>query len=98
MTSLWDKLDLGLADKIMSATSFNDEQIRLIAEDLQPANKVLDLCVGFVNLAKVLVEQGKTVYGLDIMPESLEYARKKDYSCRWCWKYAAKCKGNRSRT
>jgi ubiquinone/menaquinone biosynthesis C-methylase UbiE len=77
MESLWDKLDLGLADKIISATSFNDEQIRLIAEGLQPQERILDLCIGFGNLAKVLVEQGKTVYGLDIRPESLEYAKRK---------------------
>ena len=77
MDSLWDKLDLELGDRIISATSFNDEQIKLISEGLQPCYNILDLCIGFGNLAKVLLDQGKNVCGIDIRPKSLEYVKRK---------------------
>ena len=77
MESIWDLLGLELSDRVMSATSLNDEQIRLLAEGLQPCERIVDLCIGFGNLAKVLVEQGKTVYGVDIAKKSLDYARQK---------------------
>lgn len=77
MDSLWDKLGLELGDRIISATSFNDEQVKLVSEGLHPCDRILDLCIGFGNLAKILVEQGKSVYGIDLRPKSLEYAKRK---------------------
>ena len=77
MDNIWDKIDLELIDRILSSTSFNDDQIRLLSEALQSYDKILDLCIGFGNLAKILVGQGKTVYGIDISPRSLEYAKRK---------------------
>ena len=67
-------MDLDLSDRMLSPSGFNQEQIRLLSERMQPCNTVLDLCTGLGNLAKDLAYQGKTVYGLDIDEESLEYA------------------------
>lgn len=50
-----------LFDKIWSSTSFNDEQTRLISDSLSPSSLVLDLGTGIGNVAKRLIEQGKTV-------------------------------------
>lgn len=77
MEAVWNKEILELTDRIMSITAFNREQISLIAQGLQPCSRVLDLCTGYGNLAKVLIDQGKTVYGLDIGKESLIYATQK---------------------
>ncbi len=77
MDSRWDKVDLELVDRLLSKTDFNNEQIRLISKGLQSCDDILDLCIGFGNLAKILVEQGKTVYGIDISSKSLKYAKRK---------------------
>jgi|SRR3989344_185024 len=73
----WTKDNLILVEKILSKTTFYKEQMDLISNSLKNSNKILDLGVGFGNLAKILIGQGKKVYGLDISDDSLEYSKSK---------------------
>jgi len=77
MKTLWDHLGYELGDRVFNNLRFNDEQIRLISEGLREATTVVDLCTGFGNLAKALVDQGKTVYGVDLSSDSIDYVTKK---------------------
>ena len=77
MELVWDHLRYKIGDKIVSNLSFNDEQIRLLRDGLKPAQRIADICLGFGNLASALVLEGKTVYGVDINPRSVAYARMK---------------------
>ena len=78
MESIYDRYGLELWEKfIAGAGSFNTEQLKLLSEALKDSTKVLDLGIGLGNLAKILVSQGKIVYGVDIRRDSLDYAQRK---------------------
>jgi len=77
MESIWDNITLRAIDKLISGTSFNNQQIQLLYDGLSDSEVILDLYTGFANLAKKLVENGKEVHGLDINPDSIAYAREK---------------------
>lgn len=72
-----------LFDKVWSSTSFNKKQTMLISEALSACSKILDLGTGIGNVAKRLVELGKTVYGADINKEMLNYASSKINSSKF---------------
>lgn len=69
--------DFTVMDQILAPTKFNRNQLELLSNGLKSSREVLDLCTGFGNLAKLLVEQGKIVHGYDINPNSLDYTRNK---------------------
>ncbi len=73
----WNAETLPVADRIFSVPSFANEQLESIVGNVRQRQKILDLCIGFGNLARLLVEVGKEVHGVDISQDSLEYARKK---------------------
>lgn len=77
MQDLYELLGYELFDKVWSSTSFNFEQVSLISEALKSKSKILDLGLGIGNVAKKLVGEGKTVYGLDIKQASLDYVKSK---------------------
>lgn len=77
MAFSYDYHGLDMLDRFRGISEFNRDQIRLISEGLKPCKKVLDLGVGLGNLAIALVEQGKTVYGVDNSKVSLDYVRRK---------------------
>jgi len=63
MSTIYDRLGLELLEKMMGFTTFNSEQLNLISKGMKNSTKVLDLGIGLGNLAKLLVEQDKVVYG-----------------------------------
>lgn len=73
----WKLSDLALMDKVTSSVGFNDEQLELLVGGVGTSKKVLDLCLGFGNLASLLVKKGNRVYGLDKNQNSIEYVRQK---------------------
>jgi len=77
MKNTWDTQKLELLDKVFGVLSFSKEQLDAIQKGIGNSHKVLDLCVGFGNLAKRLVEEGRDVYGIDISDDSLDFARKR---------------------
>jgi ubiquinone/menaquinone biosynthesis C-methylase UbiE len=73
----WTLEDLELMDKILGPTRFNREQLDLLVNGVGNQRKVLDLCLGFGNLSKLLVEKGNIVYGLDANPATFDYTNNK---------------------
>lgn len=74
---VWELWGIELFDKVWSSTGLNSEQTRLIVDALKPTKKVLDIGTGIGNIAKKLVDNGKTVYGIDIDRRNLAYAEAK---------------------
>ena len=77
METIYDRLGLELCQKLIDSGSFNTEQLRLLSDGLRDTTRVLDLGIGLGNLAKILIEQGKFVYGVDNRQDSLDYAKRK---------------------
>lgn len=78
MQDLFDVLGLELSEKVIRLSGYYDEQLDLLSAGMQPCEAVLDLCTGFGNIAERLVaDDQRLVYGLDISPEALTYVQQK---------------------
>lgn len=63
-------------DKVIKLTGFTELQNFFLTNALSNCNKILDLAMGFGNVAKVLLENGKDVYRIDSSKIAFDYSKK----------------------
>lgn len=68
---------MNLYDKIWSSTSHNSKYVKIISDSIKKANNILEIGLGTGNVFKRLIDDDKTVYGIEVNKNTISYVKKK---------------------